>query len=222
MESSSMRAISRKTKSLKRTHKAHRETAFEPSTNRHKPAKVTRNRVPAPQRELIVQMSAAGTSIKNIAQKVHRNRETVSRIVHGPEMQDFLLEMRQRYLSLAPDAIGAVQHALTKQNDGRLGFQFLASIGVPASPPEKMTLTPPQTEIPNDEAARVEKIISDLIKISAERAATFGFREPQLEEDLRKVGGQIDYSTGKIKPLNKKPRRDEGCTRARGKQQSSS
>jgi hypothetical protein len=204
METISMRAISCKTKSSKRTHKTHRDTACEPGTNRHKPAKMTRNRVPAPQRELILQMSAAGTSIKTIAQKVHRNRETVSRIVRGPEMQDFLLEMRERYFSLAPDAIGAVQHAFTKQNDGRLGLQFLASIGVPPSPAERISLTPPQMEISNDEDARVEEIIAHLIRIGVERAATFGFPEPQLEEDLKKAGGKINYSTGKIEPLNEK------------------
>jgi hypothetical protein len=199
-----MRATSLKTKSFKRTHKANCDATFETSANRPKPAKVTRNRIPPPEREVIIQMSASGSTIKQISGKVKRNRETVSRIIRGPEMQGFVLEMRERFFGLAPHAIGAIKHALTNRRDGRLALQLLASIGVTLSEQERTTLTAPR-EIPNSDDHRVKKIMGDLIESSIERAKIFGYREFELEQDLIKVGGKINYTTGKIEPLTDAP-----------------
>ncbi len=179
-------------------------SSFEPGTNRHKPAKKMRNRVPPPQRERILQKHVIGKSIIDISKEEHRNRETISKIVRGPEMHNLVREMRERFFGLASDAISAVEHALVEQQDGRLAFQLLSSIGVIPSAEQKISLAAQQTETVSDDDARVKKIMADLIEVAIERASIFGYREPQLEKDLRKVGGQINYATGKVEPLKKK------------------
>lgn len=205
-----MRSTSLKTKSFKRTGKGNRESTLEPGTNQHNPAKGTRNRVPPPQRERILQKHVAGKSITDISKEEHRNRETITKIVRGPEMQSLVREMRERFFGLALDAISAVEHALVEQKDGRLAFQLLSSIGAIPSPAEKELLTAPQvTE--SDEEARVQKWFAALMKIAAERMQIFGMRAPELDEELKKVGARIDYDTGKLEPLLS--RKDESSDR---------
>lgn len=92
---------------------------------------------------------------------------------------------------------------MRKRKDGRLAFQLLSTIGVVPSREEKQLLTAPSAETESDEAVRVNRILADLIKAAAERASIFGYREPALEADLKKVGGRINYETGKIEPIEK-------------------
>lgn len=198
-----MRTTRLKTKSVKRTGKANHESTFESGANLHKPAKRMQNRVPPPQRERILQKYVAGKSISDISKEENRNRETVSKIVRGPEMQEYLRTMRERWFGLGPDAISAVEHALTEQKDGRLGFQLLSSIGVIPSPEERKLLTIPPLETESDEKAGIKRIMALLIEYMIERANMFGLRHPELDEDLRKAGGRINYETGKIEPLKK-------------------
>jgi hypothetical protein len=199
-----MRTTSLKTTSVNRTCKSNRDSSLESGANQLNPAKRTRNRVPPPQRERILQKYVEGKSVKDISKEEGRNRETVGRIVHGPEMQQHVRAMRERWFGLAPAAISAVRHALTKQKDGRLGFQLLSSIGVIPSPEERQTLTISEVQTEGDEDARAKKIMADLIEMAFERARVFGFRQEKLEEDLEQVGGKINSEAGKIEPLDKK------------------
>ncbi len=199
-----MRNTSLQNKSLKQTRKANHKSTFKSSANHHNPAKRTRNRVPPPQRERILQKHVAGQTISEISREEKRNRETVTKIVRGPEMQKLVREMRERWLGLAPDAIGAVQHALTEQKDGRLGYQLLSSIGVIPSPEEMQLLTGSWVETQSDEDERVKKVLADLVKGIVDRAHVYGLPMPEIEADLKKVGGRINYDTGKIEPIEKK------------------
>lgn len=182
----SMRATSLKTKSLKRPIKANHESTSESSANQLKPAKQTRNRVPPLQRERILQKHVPGKSISAISQEENRNRETVSKIVRGPEMQEYVRAMRERFFGLSLDAIAAVRHSMTQQKDGRLGFNLLASIGVVPTQEEKQLLTAPGPEPESDEDAEVKRIMAGLIEIIIERAKIFGHREPEIEAELKK------------------------------------
>ena len=199
-----MRTTLLKTKSVNRTGKSNREPTLVSGANQLNPAKRMRNRVPPPQRERILEKYVAGKSLKDIGKEEGRNRETVARIVHGPEMQQHVKAMRERWFGLAPAAISAVQHALTEQKDGRLGFQLLFSIGVIPSPEERQTLAVSELQTEPNEDARVKKIIADLTEVTIERARIFGLRDEKLEEDLRIVGAQINHTTGKVEPLGKK------------------
>jgi hypothetical protein len=109
-------------------------------TNQHNPAKRKRNRIPPPQRERILQKYAAGKSIVAISSEERRNRETVTRIVHGPEMQQFVRAMREEFCGLGSDAIDAVRVALRENKDGKLGLQVLQSLGVILSPAERLAV----------------------------------------------------------------------------------
>jgi len=204
IEVKSMCTTSPKTKLFKRTAKGNRESTFEPGADQHNPAKQMRNRVPPPQRERILQKHVLGKSITDISKEEHRNRETVSKIVRGPEMQNLVREMRERLFGLAPDAISAVEHALAEQKDGRLAFQLLSSIGVIPSPEEKALLIAQPTEAVTDEDAGAKKIIADLIDVIIERGKNFGCPMPELEEKVKEVGGRINWEAGKLEPLEKK------------------
>lgn len=182
-----------------------RTTSFAPGANQHKPAKQTRDRVPPGQQARILQKHVAGKSITEISKEEHRNRETVSKIVRGPEMQEFVREMRERLFGLASDAISAVQDALTEQKDGRLAFQFLVSIGVVPSPEERqsLVLAARQAAAGDGEDDRRKSTLAQLFEVIFARERDFGFRNP-IEVDLEKVGVRINHETGKFEPLEKK------------------
>jgi len=183
---------------------AHPQPVTKPSANQPKPAKQTRNRVPPPQRERILQKYVAGKSIVEISVEEKRNRETISKIIRGPEMEEFVRAMRERFYALGHDAISAVRHALTEQNDGRLGFQLLVSIGVVPSPEERQLLAARQAATGESKDDRVKTLIAQYIEIAIARARDYGTRSPEFDKDLEKLGGRINYETGKIEPLEKK------------------
>jgi len=185
----------------KKTAAANQKPVSETGLNQHNPAKRTRNRVPPPQRERILQEYVAGTSIKDISKKEKRNRETVERIVHGPEMQQFVHDMRERFFALGLDAISAIRHSLTEQNDGRLAFQLLASIGVVPSPAERQAIIP----LPKfDKESEIRKM-AILLAEGAIRKNRFFNMPFEGEEELRQqVRAQEAPEVGKDKPDEKK------------------
>jgi hypothetical protein len=127
-----------------------------------------------------LQAYAAGKSITDISKQEKRNRETVGKIVHGPEMAAHVQALRERWYGLGSDAIDAVDHGLTEKKDGRLGFQVLASIGVLPSPAEiatqRQAMSPPE-----DEESAIHRIAVGLMKGSIERHHAYGL--PLFEKD---------------------------------------
>jgi hypothetical protein len=108
-------------------------------------------------------------------------------------------------LGLAFDAISAVQHALTEQKDGRLGFQLLGSIGVVPSLEERqsLVLAARQAAAGDSEDDGPNKTRALLVDLVLRRHRDFGTRLP-IEEDLEKAGVRINPETGKLEPLEKK------------------
>jgi hypothetical protein len=186
------------------------------STNQHNPAKRTRNRVPPPQRERILQKYVNGKSIRDISKEEQRNRETVSKIVHGPEMQEHVRAMRERWFGLAPDAISAVEHGLTEQKDGRLGFQLLASIGVIPSPQERQLLAAEQAAAGMSVMDYRERIGKGLMYGALHKAAYYEAPLREMDEQLKKAGAKFNYETCKFERLEEKATTSEmGETRKR-------
>src|ERR1700746_318564 len=97
-----MRVCSKKSSSSVKTSKHSKRP--ETSTTQHKPAKRSRNRVPAPQRERILQKHIAGKSVVEISREENRNRETVARIVHSDDMRELVSHMREKFYGLAESA----------------------------------------------------------------------------------------------------------------------
>ena len=120
---------------------------FQSSANRHRPATNPRTRVPPPQRVRVLQKYSAGKSIVQIAKEERRNRETVSRIVHGEEMQEHVARMREKFYGLADLAIAAVQHALD-DGDAQIGYRILLDLGVIPTLEDRLRLQ--STRLVND------------------------------------------------------------------------
>jgi hypothetical protein len=176
--------------------------AKQSSSNRHKAAKTSRNRIPPPQRQRVLQKFAAGKSVVEIAKEEARDRGTISRITRGPEMEEFVTAMRTRFYSMGCDAMNAIQHTLRNDKDGRLGFQILASIGVIPSERERERLAARRSMEDTSYGDGVKKIMSGLIEGIVARAAAFDMPVPELEEDLKRAGGRINRSTGRIEPID--------------------
>src|SRR6266478_1989703 len=122
--------------SKQQSETARPQPVTKPSKNQLKPAKRTRNRVPLPQRERILQKFVAGKNITQIAREENRNRESVARIVNGGEIRELVQRMRAELYGLAYASIDAVRHGLQQEKDWRLGYRLLTDIGVILSPAE--------------------------------------------------------------------------------------
>jgi hypothetical protein len=177
--------------------------------NQLKPAKRTRNRVPLPQRERILQKSIAGKGITQIAREEGRNRETIARIVNGDQVQELVKRMRAEVYGLAYDAIAALRHALREEKDARLGYRLLMDIGaIPlaaeaeanaaqAREPEPEELTPYERAFAMDESGQINRIKLGFARHGQEMAALFGWSEPTADEiwRMRTVAALLDEMT---------------------------
>jgi hypothetical protein len=113
-------------------------------------------------------------------------------------------ELRERFVSLGPDAVLGVQKAIRGGN-GRLAFEVLQRIGaVPiCHDANSVMVQQPQTE--PDEQAEVDKMIVALYKTVALRKSVFRTPDPEMDADLDKVGGRINYDTGQFERIADKP-----------------
>lgn len=93
------------------------------------PAKKPRTSVPPPQSERIANRFISGQSIRKIAREEHRDRETVRRIVQGPDVWEKVVLLRAQFFDVGADALDAVQHQLREGKDGRLGLEILRDVG---------------------------------------------------------------------------------------------
>lgn len=172
------------------------------SISRHNPAKTTKQRVPPPQRERILQRYVAGESIVKISREEHRNRETVTRIVRSEDMERFVRAMREQLYGLAGDALVALRHSLREKKDGRLAIDVLSAIGVIPSVEDRQKIAAEAArEQTSDTGER--KIVGQFVDLFCARAKMFGSRIPQFEADLNKVGGHLNSDTGKIETLQR-------------------
>jgi len=177
--------------------------------NQLKPAKRTRNRVPLPQRERILQKSIAGKSVTQIAREENRNRETVARIVNGAEVRELVRRMRSEVYGLANDAVATVRHALQEQKDARVGYKLLMDIGaiplpaeaeanaVQAREPEPEELTPFQRAAAEDESGEINPIRLGLARFTEKRSKMLGIQMPKPCEvwHCRTVSALLDELT---------------------------
>jgi ethanolamine utilization microcompartment shell protein EutS len=191
-------------KSCQRDGTAKHESTIGTCSSQPKLEGSTRNRIPPPQRERILQEYAAGKSIAAISKQENRNRETVAKIVHGPEIQSHVQALRARFLGLGSNAIDAVDHALTAQKDGRLAFQVLSSLGVVPSVEERQRLTAPTTQTVNDDKEGIINCMAGMIEMAIANLSAFGHRIPELEPLFEKIGYRINYDAGKVESRDKK------------------
>jgi hypothetical protein len=160
-----------------------------PSTaivNQPKPAK-TRARIPALQRIRILQKSALGKSQRAIAREEHINRESVGRIVHSEEAQEFLAEIRGRFLGLCDTAVEAIRQRL-EQGDAALGERVLTACGIIPAKGQVANYSPEPQDALATEDESVQKTLSAFGRIGMERARVFDCPMPELEEAAGEAG----------------------------------
>ncbi len=90
------------------------------------PGKTTKPRgsyLPEPKILRIQQRYIAGENKTAIAKAEGCDRETVTRIVKFPEVQQFIAQMQQEFFGLVPDAVEAVRHALGSRKIQRLRIE---------------------------------------------------------------------------------------------------
>jgi hypothetical protein len=183
---------------LQRIELADQKSASETSVSPHKPAKRTRNRIPPPQRERILQKYVAGKSLMQISREENRNRETVTRIVRSDEMRDHVHRMREAFYGLADSALVAIRHALEIEKDGQLAYKILADIGVVPTTIERQQIQTPA--VSQDEENAVLTIAAKLFAGGIAKLRFFGRDTTKEENDLAEAGGRVD-ADGRIVPI---------------------
>lgn len=175
----------------------------EPALNQHKPAKKTRNRIPPPQRERILQKHVAGKSIAEISREENRNRETVAKIVRSDEMREHVNHARERLYGLIDIAIKALLHRLEKENDGQLAYKILVDTSVVPTVAERAQVQKsPESE---DEHLVVARLAATLIKGGIQKNRAYGMDTSKEEEYLAKQGIGVD-DDGNLVPIERKER----------------
>jgi hypothetical protein len=126
-------------------------------------------------------------------------------------MNAVVQKMREQYYGLGFDALGAMQHALQIQKDGRLGHQVLADIGVIPSAEERYaiaaeesmsiarsSLTPFEAAITEGAEGQMFRIAYGAGCVMEESAENFGIQLPTPQEIRfrRKVVKVADEITG--------------------------
>jgi|HubBroStandDraft_2_1064218.scaffolds.fasta_scaffold00595_13 hypothetical protein len=113
------------------------------ANHREQPRKTTKARgsyLPVPKILRIQQRYLNGQNKSEIALEENCDRETVTRIVQFPEVQNFIAQAQQEFFGLIPDAMAAVRHALRMEKNPTIGLAILERTGVTAYRGERMQL----------------------------------------------------------------------------------
>jgi hypothetical protein len=145
------------------------------------------DRIPPPQAWRVKSRFVAGQTIRAIARTEHLNRRTVTKIVRGQDVKDYVSGLREQFYGLGDAALDAVKHALIEGKDARLGFEILKSIGVMPSGEERIQ---PQNQAPmGDEEARVRETMVKLAACAIERNRVFNTPLPNISGVEERNGG---------------------------------
>jgi hypothetical protein len=129
------------TQAIVRSKRAHLKP---PAGNCHEhPPKSTKTRgsyLAAPKILRIQQRYLNGQNKTEIAREEKCDRETVTRVVQFPEVQNFIAQMQQEFFGLIPDAMAAVRYALRVEKNPMIGLAILERTGVTAYRGERMKL----------------------------------------------------------------------------------
>jgi hypothetical protein len=138
-----------------------------------------RSLVPEPQQLRIVEKYMRGLSLRRIAEEEDRARQTVSKIVRAPEMQNYVERLREKVFGLGDDAARSLGFAFRTELDGRLAYQFLRDIGI-FQPQDRATWNGQMssTELQKTEASLVEDWTSKLNLMAIEKSIVYGAALP--------------------------------------------
>jgi hypothetical protein len=143
-------------------------------------------KVPAIQQARILQLAAAGKSLREIAKEQHRDRRTITKIVNQPEMHNVLDAVKNRLIQLAHNAADSVAFAIDNEVDAKVALRLLESFGVLSSgrPGKGIEELESQGKRTPDEAydAMVKEQIMKLTEVAMVRGKAFGNAMPELDD----------------------------------------
>src|SRR5579859_5995498 len=171
----------------------------EPSLNRLKPAKRSRDRIPPPQRERIRQKYITGKGISEISREEGRNRETVARIVRSDEVRANVLHMREGFYGLMESSLATVRHAVEREKNPHVAYKILNDSGVIPAPAERAKIFEEQ-KTPKDRQESVYRIMANLVSYGTLNCRHFGIDTSAEDAILARAGGRVDEN-GEIVPI---------------------
>jgi hypothetical protein len=164
-----------------------------------------RTNIPAPQSMRVVARFVSGESVRAIARAEKRDRATIAKIVKGPEVLQHVAAMRAQFFGAVEIAMQVFLEELRNPNNrarGQLAYQVLKDAAVIPSEHERQLLSAQQQAVPeSSEREQVKEIMSALMEGAIARCSAYGMRLPEIEADLEKVGGKINYEIGQVEPL---------------------
>jgi hypothetical protein len=106
----------------------------------HKTTKAGGSCLPVPKILRIQQRYLNGQNMSEIARGEKCDRETITRIVQFPEVQNHIAQAQQEFFGLVPDAMAAVRHTLRVEKNAMIGLTVLERTGVTAPRGVRMQL----------------------------------------------------------------------------------
>jgi len=161
------------------------EAIVRSANHRKQPRKTTKTRgsyLPKPKILRIQQRYLNGQNKSEIAREEKCDRETVTRIVQFPEVQNFIAQAQQEFFGLIPDAMAAVRHALRVDKNPMIGLAILERTGVTAYRGERMQL--PETTASESGYERQARLVTAvLLEAREQMRVELG---PDIEKALAK------------------------------------
>ena len=164
--------------------------------------KGAKSRIPEPKVLRIMERHVTGDSNRKIARLEAVDRKTVARVVGSQEFQAHMRAQRERFYSLAPAALDALQHALAKKKDPRIAYQLLTDTGVIPSVEERSSALTQRPQSISDEARETllaslsekDRITFRLLKMFQERAEVYGLPEDSIFPPPQPQSGTAEAS----------------------------
>jgi hypothetical protein len=167
-------------------------------THPRKAAKTRGSCLPVPKVLRIQQRYLNGQNKTEIAREEECDRETVTRIVQFPEVQNYIAQAQRDFFGLIPDAMKAVRHALRIEKNAMIGLTVLERTGVTAYRGERMQL--PETTASESGFERQARLVASVLLEAHEK---LGVDLPEdvtaaLEKDARESAEAINASAAKV------------------------
>jgi hypothetical protein len=175
--------VDTKVQALARSDEAHSES--KPTNCREHPRKAIAPRgsyLPKPKILRIQQRYLNGQNKTEIAREEKCDRETVTRVVQFPEVQNFIAQAQQEFFGLIPDAMAAVRHALRVEKNSVIAMTILERTGVTAYRGERMQLS--ETTVSESGFERQARLVAAVLLEARDRMGVE--LPPAAEEALAK------------------------------------
>ena len=104
-------------------------------------------------------------------------------------MQEYVQNMRERFVGLGCAAMDALEHALLVEKDSRLAYQLLRDIGV--APSGQQGIQPANQKPIDDQDARVRQIMIKMASCAIERNRVYGTPLPSVDRAEQEIEEEL-------------------------------